>query len=91
MAKKQKTVYMCSECGNEYLSWQGQCSYCGSWNTIVEHKISDLKEPSVDSRRRTGTEGRPVRLGSVGTSDHDRMSSCIGELDRVLGGGIVRA
>ena len=88
MAKKQKTVYMCSECGNEYLSWQGQCSYCGSWNTIVEHKISDLKEPSVDSRRRTGTEGRPVKLGSVGTSDYSRMSSGIGELDRVLGVGI---
>ena len=89
MAKKQKTVYMCTECGNEYLSWQGQCSYCGSWNTIVEHKISDLKEPSADSRRRTGTEGRPVKLGSVGTSDYARMSSGIGELDRVLGGGIV--
>ena len=80
---------MCTECGNEYLSWQGQCSYCGSWNTIVEHKISGLKEPSADSRRRTGTEGRPVRLGSVGTSDYARMSSGIGELDRVLGGGIV--
>ena len=80
---------MCTECGNEYLSWQGQCSYCGSWNTIVEHKISDLKEPTADSRRRTGTEGRPVRLGSVGTSDYARMSSGIGELDRVLGGGIV--
>ena len=89
MAKKQKSVYMCTECGNEYLSWQGQCSYCGSWNTIVEHKISDLREPSVDSRRRTGTEGRPVKLGSVGTSDYARMSSGIGELDRVLGGGIV--
>ena len=89
MAKKHKTVYMCSECGNEYLSWQGQCSYCGAWNTIIEHKISDLKEPETDSRRRTGTEGRPVRLGSVGTSDHSRMSSGIGELDRVLGGGIV--
>ncbi len=89
MAKKQKTVFMCTECGNEYLSWQGQCSYCGSWNTIVEHKISDLKEPAADSRRRTGTEGRPVRLGSVGTSDYARMSSGIGELDRVLGGGIV--
>ncbi len=89
MAKKHKTVYICNECGNEYLSWQGQCSYCGAWNTIVEHKISDLKEPEADSRRRTGTEGRPVRLGSVGTSDHSRMSSGIGELDRVLGGGIV--
>lgn len=89
MAKKQKSVFMCTECGNEYLSWQGQCSYCGSWNTIVEHKISDLKEPAADSRRRTGTEGRPVRLGTVGTSDYARMSSGIGEFDRVLGGGIV--
>ncbi len=89
MAKKTKTVFMCSECGNEYPSWQGQCSYCGSWNTIVEHTISGLKEPEADSRRRTGTEGRPVKLGTVGTSDYARMSSGISELDRVLGGGIV--
>lgn len=91
MAKKNKTqtVYMCSECGNEFLSWQGQCSYCGAWNTITEHKISALKEPAADSRRRTGTEGRPVRLGSVGTVEHARMDSGIGELNRVLGGGIV--
>ena len=89
MAKKAKTVFMCTECGNEYLSWQGQCSFCGAWNTIVEHKISDLKEPAADSRRRTGTEGRPVRLGTVGTSDYARMDSGIGELNRVLGGGIV--
>ena len=80
---------MCTECGNEYLSWQGQCSYCGAWNTIVEHKISALKEPAADTRRRTGTEGRPVKLGSVGTSDYARMDSGIGELNRVLGGGIV--
>ncbi len=80
---------MCSECGNEFLSWQGQCSYCGAWNTIAEHKISALKEPDTDSRRRTGTEGRPVRLGSVGTVEHTRMDSGIGELNRVLGGGIV--
>jgi len=80
---------MCSECGNEYLAWQGQCSYCGAWNTIVEHKISGLKEPAADSRRRTGTEGRPVRLGTVGTSDYARMDSGIAELNRVLGGGIV--
>ena len=90
MAKKAKTVYMCSECGNEYPSWQGQCSYCGSWNTIVEHKIADIKDDVADSRRRTGTGGGgPVKLGSVGTADYARMSSGIGELDRVLGGGIV--
>ncbi len=90
MAKKAKTVFMCSECGNEYPSWQGQCSYCGAWNTIIEHKVKELEEPSADSRRRTGTGGgQPVKLGSVGTADYARMSSGIGELDRVLGGGIV--
>jgi len=90
MAKKAKTVFMCSECGNEYPSWQGQCSYCGAWNTIVEHKIKDLEEPALDTRRRTGTGGgRPVKLGSVGTADYARMDTGIGELNRVLGGGVV--
>ena len=90
MAKKAKTVFMCSECGNEYPSWQGQCSYCGSWNTIIEHKVKDFEEPALDSRRRTGTGGgRPVKLGSVGTADYARIDSGIGELNRVLGGGIV--
>lgn len=90
MAKKAKTVFMCSECGNEYPSWQGQCSYCGSWNTIIEHRIKDLEEPALDSRRRTGTGGgRPVKLGSVGTADYARIDTGIGELNRVLGGGVV--
>ena len=90
MAKKAKTVFMCSECGNEYPSWQGQCSYCGSWNTIIEHRVKDFEEPALDSRRRTGTGGgRPVKLGSVGTADYARIDSGIGELNRVLGGGIV--
>lgn len=90
MAKKTKIVYMCEECGNEYPSWQGQCSYCGSWNTIVEHRIKDGPEPEADSRRRTGTGGgKPVKLGSVGTADYARIDSGIGELNRVLGGGIV--
>lgn len=89
MAKKAKTVYMCSECGNEFLSWQGQCSYCGAWNSIIEQKIVDIPDVSNDSRRRTGASGKPVKLGSVGTGSYARMNSGIGELNRVLGGGIV--
>lgn len=89
MAKKSKTVFMCTECGNEYTAWQGQCSYCGAWNTIVEHKIAPAEEAASDTRRRLGTESRPVRLGKVGTHDHTRISSGLSELDRVLGGGIV--
>lgn len=89
MAKKTKTVFMCTECGNEYTAWQGQCSFCGSWNTIVEHKVAPIEEAAGDTRRRLGSEARPVRLGKVGTEEHARMSSGLSELDRVLGGGIV--
>ena len=89
MAKKAKTVFMCTECGNEYTAWQGQCSYCGSWNTIVEYKAPPVEEAANDTRRRLGSESRPVRLGSVGTREHVRISSGLSELDRVLGGGIV--
>lgn len=89
MAKKAKSVYMCTECGNEFLNWQGQCNYCGSWNTIVEHKVQEINEK--DNRRRTSTGGKPVKLGSVGTTSAsgERINSGIGELNRVLGGGIV--
>ena len=89
MAKKAKTVFMCTECGNEYTAWQGQCSYCGSWNTIVEHKVAPVEENAGDTRRRLGGEARPMKLGRVGTREHARMSSGLSELDRVLGGGIV--
>ena len=87
MAKKIKTVYVCSDCGNEYPSWQGQCSYCGAWNTIVEQKIKPVDED--DPRRRVTSTAKPVKLGTVGTVNYARMDSGIGELNRVLGGGIV--
>ena len=89
MAKKAKTVFMCTECGNEYTAWQGQCTFCGSWNTIVEHKVAPAEETAGDTRRRLGGEARPVKLGRVGTEEHARMSTGLSELDRVLGGGIV--
>ena len=89
MAKKAKTVFMCTECGNEYTAWQGQCIFCGSWNTIVEHKVAPAEEAAGDTRRRLGGEARPVKLGRIGTEEHARMSTGLSELDRVLGGGIV--
>ncbi len=80
---------MCTECGNEFTAWQGKCSFCGSWNTIVEQKVAPIEEAADDTRRRLGGDARPVKLGSVGTREHARMSSGLSELDRVLGGGIV--
>lgn len=87
MAKKAKTVYMCTECGNEFPSWQGQCSYCGAWNSIVEQKIKP--DENTDVRRRTSSKACPSKLKNVGTGHYTRIKSGIPELDRVLGGGIV--
>ena len=87
MAKKTKSIYMCAECGNEFPSWQGQCSYCGAWNSIVEQKVKP--DADSDARRRTTSKATPSKLKSVGTGNYTRIPSGISELDRVLGGGIV--
>ena len=89
MAKKQKTVYICTECGNESNGWQGQCSFCGAWNSIVEQKVAPAPKESDDTRRRVTPLARPVPLSEVGTQNYSRIHSGSRELDRVLGDGIV--
>lgn len=89
MAKKQKTVYICTECGNESNGWQGQCSFCGAWNSIVEQKVAPAPKESEDTRRRVTPLARPVPLSEVGTQNYSRIHSGSRELDRVLGDGIV--
>lgn len=89
MAKKQKTVYICTECGNESNGWQGQCSFCGAWNSIVEQKVAPTPKESDDTRRRVTPLARPVPLSEVGTQNYSRIHSGSRELDRVLGDGIV--
>lgn len=87
MAKKAKTVFVCQECGYESLSWMGQC-ICGAWNSFVEEKaIAPVKE---DDRRRTSEGAKPTKLKEVGTRDYQRLDTGIGELNRVLGGGLVK-
>ena len=86
-ASKAKTTYYCSECGNETLKWQGRCPACGAWNTIVEHK-----EPMGGASVSFGMSGKePVRLKELEEEEESRFTTGIGELDRVLGGGAVRA
>ena len=89
MAKKQKTVYICTECGNESNGWQGQCSFCGAWNSIVEQKVAPAPKESDDTRRRVTPLARPVPLSEVGTQNYSRIHSGSRELNRVLGDGIV--
>lgn len=85
---KSKTVFVCSECGNEYTAWQGQCAYCGAWNTIKEYKI-DTPKTGLSAKRHAEGIATPVRLSEVGAKGNSRIPSGIGEFDRVLGGGFV--
>lgn len=89
MAKKGKTIFVCQECGYESTQWMGKC-ICGAWNTFVEEKVIPVSA-AEDVRSRGGTEGaKPSKLKAVGTADYERIDTGIGELNRVLGGGMVK-
>ena len=102
MAKARESAFFCKECGYESAKWLGQCPACKEWNTLVEEPLEpkgkDLggRGLGIDSlkgvgRRRTEIEKiRPVKLSEITLEGQDRMSSGFAELDRVLGGGIVR-
>ncbi len=84
MAKAKGSVFFCGECGYESTKWLGKCPACGSWNTMLEQK----KISSVSSINNL-TYAHAIPLADVTTTASGRVSSGIGELDRVLGGGIV--
>lgn len=87
MLKNKKTIYFCQECGYESSKWMGQCPGCKAWNTFVEEAISSKKISSNSKLQNTKQE--PVILRDINLSEDERQTSGIGELDRVLGGGIV--
>ena len=85
---KTKTVYFCTECGNETPKWQGKCPSCGAWNTLQEH----IEKPSVPGRAKSAgpmASRKPKTISQVDSGDEIRFSTALGELDRVLGGGAV--
>ena len=85
---KVKTVFYCTNCGNESPKWQGQCSACGAWNTMQEY----VEKPAAPGRSKSspvGTGKTPKRLQEVSTGDELRYCTGMRELDRVLGGGAV--
>lgn len=86
MAKGKSTVFFCQNCGNEFSKWMGQCPACHQWNTLVEEKLDkqEIKSRKLVSDVKTST------LKEVNESDEARVSAGMKELDRVLGGGIVK-
>lgn len=85
---RQKTMFCCTECGNETVKWSGRCQACGAWDSLQEIKL-DTK--SASGRRGSAVQAKAPRLISeLGTEEELRFSTGIGEFDRVLGGGAVR-
>ena len=82
---KQKTVFVCKNCGNESAKWSGQCFACGEWNTLEE--VTLYKESS--GKINSFTQIKPVSINSVDISTEIRFTTGMKELDRVLGGGVV--
>jgi len=88
---KSKQVFFCSACGNETPRWQGQCSACGAWNTIVEQPAAPKKQGAARAYdAELGASHKPVRLKELDTETELRFFTGMDELDRVLGGGAVR-
>ena len=87
---KNRAVYACTSCGYESPRWMGQCPGCGAWNTMEEGIAGLPAEKSAKPiRQRPGTGAAPLPVTEIPEDDTMRVSTGIGELDRVLGGGIV--
>ncbi len=87
---KQKTVFCCSECGNETLKWSGKCLACGAWDSLVEVKADTKGKGSAKNAAHSAIVKKPRLISELDTEAEMRFSTGIGEFDRVLGGGAVR-
>ena len=85
---KQKTIFYCTECGNETSKWTGRCSACGAWNTMVE--APEIKQTKVAGKSVIGQRSKPSLISELSGESETRFNTGLHELDRVLGGGAVR-
>ncbi len=96
MAKGKTTAFFCKECGFESAKWLGQCPGCREWNSFVEEPVAKAEASgkrgisSTGSGGMTGGKIKPARLSEIQLDEQDRMKTGYEELDRVLGGGVVR-
>lgn len=86
---KTKTVYVCSNCGNDSPKWLGKCPVCGEWNTYVEEIISKDKSSKTAHQLFDQEKAKPLLLKNVETGEEPRINLHDDELNRVLGGGLV--
>lgn len=84
---KEKSMWFCSECGNDSPKWVGRCPSCGAWNTMVEERVKAKSSKSISLSSRSLS--RPQRVSEIEAIDEPRIKMPSKELNRVLGGGLV--
>ncbi|MBO5819606.1 MAG: DNA repair protein RadA, partial [Bacteroidales bacterium] len=87
MASKNKSIYVCSNCGADFAKWMGKCPSCGQWSTIHEEIVRNTAPGPAG--RLIESSGKPQRLSEVSLGTESRIATSCAELDRVLGGGLV--
>ena len=90
MAGKSKIIYQCSQCGFETAKWVGKCPGCGEWNTMLEILKEPVSPQKAAAARSLGSRSHAVPINEISTDDEQRYHTGLSELDRVLGGGIVK-
>ncbi|MCB0474354.1 MAG: DNA repair protein RadA [Flavobacteriaceae bacterium] len=87
---KTKTSFFCQNCGTQYAKWVGKCTACGEWNTIVEEVIQKEEKRNWKQESTLKKASKPVRISEINTQEEDRINTNNQELNRVLGGGLVK-
>lgn len=85
---KNRTKYVCSNCGAETVRWMGRCPQCGSWNTL-EETVEEIVPKQLRTTHEVVSSKRPQKLSEVNLENHERMQLAMPEVDRPLGGGVV--
>lgn len=85
---KNRTKYVCSNCGAETVRWMGRCPQCGSWNTL-EETVEEIVPKQLRTTHEVVSSKRPQKLSEVNLENHERMQLAMSEVDRPLGGGVV--
>ena len=90
MAKQKQSVFFCKECGHESAKWMGQCPGCGSWGTFSEEPVVKQVQAKSGSGKGTQKVAKPSPIQEVSAEEEPRFTTGFAEMDRVLGGGVVR-
>ena len=86
---KDKIAYVCSSCGYDSPKWIGKCPACGEWNTFTEYRVGNKAPAAASSEFRLDVKSSPISMSKIETADEPRINMQDGELNRVLGGGLV--